>query len=276
MLDGSILAEESYAQKLRSTKLLGVRIDDIGANTLVDMIVASVETHTKRMVVNANVHLINLAQTQPWIKALFDQADVAFCDGTGVQLAVWLLSGRKAKRHTPPEWILPLAKRLANRGATIYWLGGQLDIVQDAAQNLQQQSGLKTCGLQHGYFDSTPGSADNEALLAHINTVKPDVLLVNMGMPLQERWLAENWNHLPNCVAITAGALVDHMAGRVSRPPRWVSDCGLEWLVRLIIEPRRLWKRYLLGLPLFAARFGWSIVNNKIAHITQNSMHETL
>jgi len=212
----------------------------------------------------------------PWLKTLFDRADVAFCDGTGVQWAVWLLSGRKPERHTPPEWIVPLAKRLAGRGRTIYWLGGHADIVQEAAHNLQQQSGLKTSGFQHGYFNSTRGSAENDAVLAKINSVKPDILVVNMGMPLQERWLAENWDHLPNCVAITAGALVDHISGRVSRPPRWVADFGLEWLVRLLIEPRRLWRRYLLGLPLFALRFCWSMFKKKDCledrSATQNSL----
>jgi N-acetylglucosaminyldiphosphoundecaprenol N-acetyl-beta-D-mannosaminyltransferase len=74
-----------------------------------------------------------------------------------------------------------------------------------------------------------------------------------MGMPRQERWLWDNWEELGPVVAITAGALVDHAAGRVRRPPRWVANLGVEWLVRLLREPRRLWRRYLLGLPVFGA-----------------------
>ena len=67
---------------------------------------------------------------------------------------------------------------------------------------------------------------------------------MNMGMPLEERWLADHWDRLNVKVAVTAGALVDHVAGRVRRPPRWVANCGLEWAARLAIEPRRLWRRY--------------------------------
>ena len=74
-----------------------------------------------------------------------------------------------------------------------------------------------------------------------------------MGMPRQERWLWETFDQLQTGVAITAGALVDHAAGRVRRPPRWVANLGVEWLVRLVREPRRLWRRYLLGLPALAS-----------------------
>ena len=102
-------------------------------------------------------------------------------------------------------------------------------------------------------------------MLADIERTKPDLLLINMGMPLQERWLSENWTKLDVPVAITAGALVDHMAGLVKRPPLWVANCGLEWLVRLVIEPRRLWRRYLCGLPLFALRCLVSVGLNSIA-----------
>jgi N-acetylglucosaminyldiphosphoundecaprenol N-acetyl-beta-D-mannosaminyltransferase len=107
--------------------------------------------------------------------------------------------------------------------------------------------------VHHGFFDHAPGSAENERVLAAINAARPDLLLVNMGMPRQEAWLAENWHSLDVRVAITAGALVDHVAGRVKRPPAWVADAGLEWAVRLALEPGRLWRRYLLGLPRFAA-----------------------
>jgi N-acetylglucosaminyldiphosphoundecaprenol N-acetyl-beta-D-mannosaminyltransferase len=72
-------------------------------------------------------------------------------------------------------------------------------------------------------------------------------------MPLQERWLHDHWHLINVPVAITAGALVDHAAGHVRRPPRWVANLGLEWAVRLVIEPKRLWRRYLLGLPVFVA-----------------------
>jgi hypothetical protein len=109
------------------------------------------------------------------------------------------------------------------------------------------------CRLAAWLFDQRPGSADNQALVEHINRAAPDVLFVNMGMPLQEFWLYHHWLLLNVRVAVAAGALVDHAAGHVRRPPQWVANLWLEWAVRLAVEPRRLWRRYLIGLPMFGA-----------------------
>ncbi len=203
--------------------------------------------------VNANAHLVMLARGRPWLRRLFHHADIAFCDGAGVQFAFWLLTGCKPNRHTPPQWIDALAHRVAGLGGTVFWLGGVQATADEAAARLAARTGIRTVGVHHGFFDHAPGSIENEAVLSAINAVRPDLLLVNMGMPRQEAWLAENWHRLDVRVAMTAGALVDHVAGHVRRPPAWVADAGLEWSVRLALEPGRLWRRYLLGLPGFAA-----------------------
>jgi N-acetylglucosaminyldiphosphoundecaprenol N-acetyl-beta-D-mannosaminyltransferase len=126
-------------------------------------------------------------------------------------------------------------------------------------------------GWHHGYFDRTPGSPANEAVIAAINAAHPDLLLLGMGMPVQEAWLDQNWSRLTVPVAITAGALVDHAAGLVSRPPLWVADLGLEWLVRLVIEPRRLWRRYLIGLPQFAWRLAPALLRRRTGREPANT-----
>jgi N-acetylglucosaminyldiphosphoundecaprenol N-acetyl-beta-D-mannosaminyltransferase len=246
--------------KARSFRLLGVRVDDIDQSLLIEMILQAILRKERMVVVNANVQLINLVRRNAWLVKLFDQADIAFCDGAGVQFALWLETGHKPARHTPPQWIMPLSDRLAQHDATVFWLGGKPEVVLDAARALEAKTGVRAVGTQHGYFDHTYGSPENEGVVAEINRVRPDLLLLNMGMPLQEKWLYENWHRLDVRVAITAGALVDHVAGRVKRPPLWVAECGLEWLVRLAIEPGRLWRRYLFGLPVFAIRLMWSLV----------------
>jgi beta-1,4-glucosyltransferase len=241
--------------KTPSCTLLGVRVDDIAATGVVEFAMNSVASRKRGYVVNSNVHLINQARSNPWLVDLFARAGVAFCDGTGVQFALWMQEGRRFNRHTPPEWIDDLARRLAAGGFTVYWLGGAPDIVASAAARLSRDTGVRSVGFHHGFFDKSAGSQENMAVLSDINTAAPDVLLINFGMPQQERWLHDNWDSLNATVAITAGALVDHVAGVRHRPPRWVADLGLEWAVRLIIEPRRLWRRYLVGLPTFGIRF---------------------
>ena len=245
----AVVAEPARS-RLRRFAFLGLRLHDIGGDAIADEAAAAVRERRHLLVLNANAHMVVLTKRHAWLRDLLNRADIAFCDGAGVQLGAWLLNGIRPNRTTPPEWIDRFASQLPPR-ATIFWLGGAPGVVELAAERFGARHGVRTVGVQHGYFDQREGSADNEALIRRINAASPDVLLVNMGMPLQERWLDQCWHRIDARVAIAAGALVDHVAGRVRRPSRFVADIGLEWLVRLVREPRRLWRRYLLGLPVF-------------------------
>ncbi|GBQ22132.1 WecB/TagA/CpsF family glycosyltransferase [Acetobacter estunensis NRIC 0472] len=230
--------------------VMGLPLLDIPREEIVRILVDLVRAGKGARVINANAHCVTLSQRLPWLRMLFRQAEIAFCDGAGVQLASRFLTGRSLHRTTPPEWVGNVLEALGKE-ASVFWLGGADGVVQEAAEAFSVKYGCRTAGCQHGFFDATAGSPESEAVIEAIVKARPSVLLLNMGMPRQERWLWDNWNRLPPVVAITAGALVDHAAGRVSRPPMWVANAGLEWLVRLSREPQRLWKRYLLGLPLF-------------------------
>jgi N-acetylglucosaminyldiphosphoundecaprenol N-acetyl-beta-D-mannosaminyltransferase len=231
-------------------EIMGLRLHNLHRDVIAQAVISSVLMRRKMLVVNANAHLVVLSQNITWIRELFLKADIAFCDGAGVQLAIRLLTGRAAHRTTPPEWIGTVLRALGPQ-ASIFWLGGKPGIVEEAAGRFEAMYGVRTAGIQHGYFDMSVDSADATALVERINRAAPSILLVNMGMPRQEQWIWENWDRLQTGVGITAGALVDHAAGRVRRPPRWVANLGIEWLVRLAREPQRLWRRYLLGLPVF-------------------------
>ena len=231
-------------------EVMGLRLHNLHRTVIAERVKSAALSRQKMLVVNANAHLVVLAQRNSWIPKLFSRADIAFCDGAGVQLAIRLLTGRAAHRTTPPEWIGTVLKPLG-LNASIFWLGGIPEVVAKAASRYEAKFNVRTVGVQHGFFDMSPNSSDTLELIERINRAAPSILLVNMGMPRQERWLWENWDRLNPCVAITAGALVDHAAGRVRRPPRWVANLGIEWLARLVREPRRLWRRYLFGLPVF-------------------------
>lgn len=229
---------------------MGLALDDLHRDGIAARVVEAASARRSMLVVNANAHMVVLSQRQPWLRQLFDAAEIAFCDGAGVQLATLLLRGRLLNRTTPPEWIDSVLRALGPSGS-VFWLGGSADAVSRAAARCEQRFGVRTAGAQHGYFDAGHGSPDSLAVVRAINASQPSLLLVNMGMPRQELWLWQHWPLLDPVVAVTAGALVDHAAGTVRRPPRWVADLGLEWLIRLLREPRRLWRRYLLGLPVF-------------------------
>lgn len=236
----------------KQINFLGLRLHDISGAEVAQRAASAVTSQRRVLVLNVNAHMTMLARRHSWLALELNSADITFCDGAGVQLGIWLLTGRRPYRTTPPEWIDAFAAQLP-KGASVFWLGGAPGVVERAAAIFAQRHGLRIAGTQHGFFDHGAGSEDNARLVERINRASPDVLLVNMGMPLQERWLADHWQLIYPLVAIAGGALVDHVAGNVRRPPIWVADLGLEWALRLCREPRRLWRRYLLGLPPFAA-----------------------
>ncbi len=235
-----------------SACIFGARIDNYSLDETLHEIEKAIKGNQRVVVANANIHALNLAYKYPWFREFLNRSDVVFCDGVGVQLGARLLGQRLQQRFTPPDWLGRLAALCAERGFSIYLLGARSGVAEKAAAKLREASpALRVAGCQHGYFDKTAGSSENEAVVAEINRLSPDLLLVGFGMPLQERWLADNLQRLNVRVALPVGAAFDYVAGEVRRAPRWMTDHGLEWLGRLVVEPRRLWKRYLLGIPLF-------------------------
>lgn len=235
--------------------IIGIKLTAYTSGELLERIASWVQAGDHRLVLSGNAHSYNLAYCHPWLRRFMNQADVIRLDGAGVRLAVRLLGYATAPRMTWADFAWQLAAFAEPRGFTFFFLGGRPGVAEKAAARLRERHpDLQIGGTHHGYFDKTPGSPENEAVVRAINAVKPNILIVGFGMPIQERWLMENWDRIDANVALTAGAMFDYVSGELRRGPRWMTDHGLEWLARLIIEPRRLWKRYLIGNPLFLWR----------------------
>lgn len=235
--------------------LLGVRIVDLPAEAIVAQIDQAIQRRHKSVFQYVNIYALNLAQELPWFREYINQAELAYCDGYGVLLGAWIGGRRLKHRSTPPDWMPQLADLCVQRGYSLYMLGGRTGVAEKAgAQLLRDHPGLRIRGYQHGYFNKSLRSSENEQALRTINAAQAQILIVGMGMPVQERWLMENWSRLNCLVALPVGALLDYLAGERQRAPSWMSQHGLEWLGRLIAEPARLWRRYLIGIPLFMYR----------------------
>lgn len=263
--EGTLQAGASTPAPARLS-VLGAELEDLGAEDVVARIFTALDARARVRVLNANAYMLNLTYENAWLRDLFREAEITFFDGVGAQLAARALTGRHPRRTTPPEWVFDVAKGVAKREGSIYMLGGEQTAAKLASDRLTLETGVRVAGVHDGFFDHAKGSAANAALLAEINRVRPEVLFINMGMPRQERWLYDHWEQIDVPVAVTAGALVDHLAGRVRRPPKWVADMGLEWLVRLAVEPQRLWRRYILGLPVF----GWRVLRERLSLPTKD------
>lgn len=206
-------------------------------------------------VLYANVHGINLAQNDPWLKELYRSADLVYCDGSGVRLAARLLGHGIPPRLTAADWLWDLAARWEESGRSMYFLGSRPGVAERAARRLRTRfPDLRILGTHHGFFDKSRDADQNRHVIESINRVRPDLLCVGFGMPLQERWLLENREDLEARVVVNLGAIFDFVSGDVPRAPAWMTTRGLEWFGRLLLEPQRLWRRYVLGNPVFLAR----------------------
>jgi len=235
--------------------VLGVGVDPVTVGELHDGIKRLVESGRRGTVLNVNANCLNLLYRDTSLRGFFDGADLVFCDGAGVMLAARLLGGRIPERITYADWAWRLAAFAETEGLSLFLLGAGPGVAERAAQRLRTlHPGLRISGVEHGYFDHSPGSREGEAVLRKVNAARPDILIVGLGMPLQERWLMENRDAIDASVALTGGAVFDYVSGGLRRGPRLLTDNGFEWLARLIVEPRRLWRRYLIGNPLFLLR----------------------
>jgi len=236
-------------------EILGVQVHPLTVDELHEQLAAVIDVNGRARVLHVNAHGLNLAAERPWLRAFLNTAEIVFCDGAGVMLGARLLGYHIPQRITYADWMWQLAAFCAGRGFSLYFLGARPGVAAAAAAQLQARyPALKIAGVQHGYFNQAADHEENQGVIARINETGADILLVGMGMPRQEQWLRDNWTRLQINVALTGGAVFDYMSGELRRAPRWMTDNGLEWLGRLLIEPGRLWKRYLLGNPIFLAR----------------------
>jgi N-acetylglucosaminyldiphosphoundecaprenol N-acetyl-beta-D-mannosaminyltransferase len=198
-----------------------------------------------------NAHSCNLFLDDPEYRRALPLADVIYVDGNGPRLAGWLAGERLPRRMTGADWIHDLCAVSQREGFRLYFLGSGPGVAAEAAQRLQAAyPELQIVGTQNGYF----GPQDEADLLREIRSAQPDVLILGMSSPLQEVWMARVAPGLDVPVIWAAGGVLEYASGRVRRAPRWMRRLGLEWLGRWMIEPRRLTRRYLTGIPVFVWR----------------------
>jgi N-acetylglucosaminyldiphosphoundecaprenol N-acetyl-beta-D-mannosaminyltransferase len=206
-------------------------------------------------IVTANVDIVRAATHDPELSALVAEADIVVADGMPVVWATRLAGEPVPERVTGAALVFSLAEAAAREGRTIYLLGGETGVPETAAEALQERfGGLTVAGTQSppfGFEKTAEGMAEVVRLVAE---AKPDLVLVGLGFPKQERTIRELRTVLPNSWYIGCGAGIPMAAGEFSRAPGVMQKIGAEWLHRLALEPQRLARRYLLEDAPFAVR----------------------
>jgi N-acetylglucosaminyldiphosphoundecaprenol N-acetyl-beta-D-mannosaminyltransferase len=250
---------------LKRCEIMGTRVDLFTLGELTDQVAALIKAGKKTIVASHNLHSLYLWHREDIMRQFYSKASITYIDGMSLVVLGRLLREPTARKHriTLLDWLLPLLKRAGDEGWRVMFLGSREGVGERAALKLKEKLPNLTIKTLHGYFDQGAASKENISVLKTMEDYGPQLLLVGMGMPRQERWIVENLDALPSCVVINAGAIMDYVAGEIPTPPRWVGRVGFEWLYRLFCEPRRLWKRYLVE-PFFLLRvFGGEILKRR-------------
>ena len=228
-----------------------VRVHDILRGQIIDELAA--DSAEPRLISNVNAHAINLALKDPEFLHILNTAHVCFCDGFGVKvLANLFRCGRICDRTTMPGFVEEVAARLHSEGKRMFLLGDEPGVADAYAKKIEAQWPGVVAGTHHGFILRDP-AAEAEAL-SRMRAAKANVVTVGMGMPVQEKWVVKHMHDLPPARYMSVGAHYAWSTQNRRRGPTWATDNGLEWFFRLLYEPHRVWKRYLVGLPQVTVR----------------------
>ena len=235
------------------TELFGIDVQTAPPAELLRRILDFASDGGRHRVSYVNAHVLNQTFTNPALRDALQASDLVYCDGYGVRLAAKLIGLPVPHRMTGADWVWGVAALCQDQGRSLYLLGSDPGSSSKAAATLRRwYPRLDVRGTHHGYFEL--GSPHSERVLEHIAEHRPDILMVGMGTPQQELWVDRYGERIEARVIWTVGALFDYLSGRTPRAPHWLADHGLEWVFRLAVEPRRMWRRYLLGNPAFLRR----------------------
>ncbi len=198
-----------------------------------------------------NAHCLNIAYKNRAYKEILKKCFFVFADGIGAKIGAKMM-GFKVEENVNGTDMFPL---LAEKPYRIYLFGGAPGVAAKALENAKALNGRADfAGCADGFFKEK----SEEQIFAELAELKIDILLVAMGVPKQEEWINRNLDKLPGCVAVGVGGLLDFVSGRIPRAPLWMRKLNIEWCFRLYCEPVRLFKRYIVGNPLFIIRVFWS------------------
>ena len=226
------------------TEILGIAFDDVGIPEAAETALRLMEQRRAAYVVTPNPEIVLDARKDPELLAAIEGAALVLPDGVGVIYASRIL-GRELQNRVPGiDFASALMARMAEKHKSVYLLGAKPGVAEAAAAALTGRfPGLVTAGCRDGYF--APG--ETEAILASINEAAPDLLLVCLGSPKQEKWMRANAERLRVGLMAGLGGALDVYAGVAERAPEKWRELGLEWLYRLIKEPKRI--KRMIRLP---------------------------
>lgn len=231
--------------------ILGVKVSAINMEMALGQMALWILSRQKGYVCVTPAHAIMDCYDQPELRRIYNHSGLTTPDGMAV---VWLLrwlGHQQVERVYGPDLLLAACEHFVESGVRHYFYGAEPGVAERLAARLKEQiPGLVVAGIESPPFRALTAEED-DAVAERIRAASPDIVWVGIGSPRQEMWMAEHLDRLDVPVLVGVGAAFDFLSGNKPQAPRWMQRSGLEWLFRLASEPVRLWRRYVLGYPLF-------------------------
>lgn len=238
------------ASKPNRESVLGTQVDLLTRRQTVDRILSAIAERRQIQHCVVNVAKLVTMQTDANLKSDVEASDIVNIDGMGVVWGARMLGVDVPERVAGIDLFQDLLAACAQHGLRPYLLGARQDVLENAVDAIRRaHPAIEIAGWRNGYFTQ----ADEAAVAAQIRACRADMLFVAISSPIKERFIAKYRDDLGVPFLMGVGGSFDVIGGHVRRAPRWMQDYGLEWLYRVIQEPRRMWKRYLLTNVKFAA-----------------------
>ncbi len=251
-------------KELARANVLGVGISALNLDLAVAAVAEALDCKKKGYVCVTGVHGVSEAQHDPGFRAILNHSVLTTPDGMPM---VWMgrwQGFREMARVYGPDLMLRICEYSQTRGLTHFLYGGAPGVAEELKRRLEQRyPGLRIVGTYTPPFRPL-GPEEEDDLTRRIGVLKPDLFWVGLSTPRQEKFMAKYFQRLDATIFFGVGAAFDFHSGKVKRAPEIMQRTGFEWLFRLCMEPRRLWKRYLKHNSRFILYFGSQITKNKL------------
>ena len=226
--------------------ILGVKIDDYTMDEAVKKVIHYVNSDKKYKIYTPNPEFVMAANEDKDFKDILNEGDLVIPDGIGIVIASKIMKKTIRERVAGYDLVQNVFSEIKNTDKTVYLFGAAKGVAEQAVDKMKQcHKGLNIVGYHDGYFDEE----EEKIIIDDINTLRPDILLVGLGAPKQEKWIVRNIDKLNVKIAIGVGGSFDGMAGNIKRAPKIFQKLCLEWFYRLIKQPTRI--NRMIKLPIF-------------------------
>ncbi len=213
----------------------------------------------KALISTLNAHSYNVSRTDATFREALYQSDILIPDGISVTGAIKWLNGKELKKIAGADLFFYEMNRLQKEGGSCFFLGSTESTLQKIKERAAGEFPDVSVHTYSPPYKPEFSQEDSTAMIEAVNAVQPDVLFIGLTAPKQEKWAYKHFDQLKTGHVCCIGAVFDFYAGTINRAPQWMINVGLEWFYRLVKEPRRMWKRYLVG----NVKFVWAVSREK-------------